>query len=313
MTPPSPSPSSRVPLGAAALLALINVLWAGSAIPAKIVLGSAALSVPGKVGPYTLAFARFAPAALLLYLTLRLRGQRIRLERRDLPRFFLVGALGIALTYGIFYGGIRGTTASEASLLITAEPILIAFFAALFLHERLHRWQWGGMAAGFAGVYLVVNQGIVPHFSTSAAANAVVAIALCFEVSSGILAKKLVSRYSGLVVVTVEMAVGAMLLLPFAFLEMRSAPGHGLDALSLGSIAYLGLICSFLCYGVWYMLLPRLKLSAMAGFLFIQPVMGPLLGTLILGERLSLWAGIGAALVLSGVWLVVSREGKPHD
>ena len=48
---------------AALALAMINVLWAGSAIAAKIALGEGGQIGAGKLGPFTLAFTRFAPAS----------------------------------------------------------------------------------------------------------------------------------------------------------------------------------------------------------------------------------------------------------
>lgn len=293
-----------MPLGAALLLAFINILWAASAIAAKIALGDMGGQTAGKVGPYTLAFTRFGAAALLLYLFLRLRGHAIAIRRADLRSFALLGALGIAATYGIFYGGMRFTTATEASLIIAAEPILIALTARLLLGERLRRIQSIGLAVGFAGVYLIIVQGLVPTLSASVLANAVIAFALCFESLASVIGKRLSGLYPGLVVITVGMGVGAAALLPFAAVELARRPPGVPGVPEAASIGFLTVVCSFLCYGVWFSLLARYNVSAMAGFLFIQPMMGPLYGYLFLGERLHPWTAVGAALVLSGVWLV---------
>jgi drug/metabolite transporter (DMT)-like permease len=299
-----PVPPARLSPSSTFLLALINLLWAGSAIPAKIILSGAGLAARPALGPYTLAFARFAPAALLLYLMLRVRGRRVRVRREDYGRFFLLGALGLAVTYGIFYGGMRVATATEATLLIAAEPILIALMARLFLGERLRRAQSLGMAAGFAGVYVIVNQGLAPRLSASVIANAVVTLALCFESSASVLGKRMAGRYPGLAVLTVEMLVGAVVLTPFALGELIRHPPVTLAWQAGASLIYLSLICSFFCYGIWFWLLPRFNVSAMAGFLFIQPMMGPVYSYLFLGEQLHPWTAFGAILVILGVWLV---------
>ncbi len=83
---------------------------------------------------------------------------------------------------------------------------------------------------------------------------------------------------------------------------------HGGFALGLSewaAVAYLTLICSALCYGVWYALLSRHTVSSMAAFLFIQPLMGPVLSYVLLKETLGGWSILGGLLVILGVALVV--------
>ena len=288
-----------------ALLIAINVLWAGSSAPAKIALGSP--GDPGRAGPFTLAFARFAVAATLFLALLAVRRQPVRIHRADAPRLGLAGVLGISVTYGLFYHGVRASTATESSLLFAAEPVLIALLARILLQEMLVPAQAWGMAIGFAGVYLIAVQGLVPRLSLVVLGNLMIGGSIAIEAYASILGKELTRRYPGMVIVAAEMLVGSAVLLPFAVAEIAM---HGLPALTpalVGSVAYLALVCSFLCYGVWFLLLPRLDVSTMAGFLFVQPVVGPLYAYLLLSERPGWWSVGGGALVMAGIWLVAVR------
>jgi drug/metabolite transporter (DMT)-like permease len=47
----------------------------------------------------------------------------------------------------------------------------------------------------------------------------------------------------------------------------------------------------------------------MAGFIFLQPLAGMLLGVVVLGEPTTLYAVAGATLILTGV-LVVAKEER---
>jgi drug/metabolite transporter (DMT)-like permease len=299
--------SARLPLQAVLLLIVINLFWAASSVTAKIALTS--------MGPCTLSFARSAPAAVLLYLLIRLRGGRVRVERRDYGRFFFLGAFGLAATYSIFYSGIQGTSVNEATLLIAAEPILIALMARVALGERLSQVQTLGMAAGFAGLYVIIMRGLLPRFDGTAVANTVIALALCFECYASVVGKQLSIRYSGLMIVAVEMGLGAMVLAPFAVGEIVRGSYAPAASAVWASVAYLSLVCSFFCYGVWFWMLPRYKVSSMAGSLFIQPMMAPIINFLIGGERLGAWTIAGACLVMLGVWLVaiVGEKGRPEE
>ena len=285
---------------------LACALWAGSSVAAKVALSSSSTIPPGKVGPFLLAAVRFGLAGALLFAFCRWRGYWRPIPSRDRRAFVALGTFGIAFTYGVFYGGIRFTTATETTLLVAAEPVLIALLARAVLGERMRATQISGMLVGLAGVYLIVMRGLTPTLQGTAVANAVVTGALVFEALSSVIGKRLTQSYPGLQVAALGMLIGAAVLLPFAVHE-TIAHHVGLPGpVEVLAIVYLTLVCSALCYGIWYLLLPRFSLSSMAAFLFIQPVLGPVYGYLLLGERMGIWTILGGGLVMLGVWLVAA-------
>ncbi|MCC6730095.1 MAG: DMT family transporter [Chthonomonadales bacterium] len=294
----------RVTWQAATLLTTISALWAASALAAKVALGGPGGGGAGTLGPYTLAFVRFGVAGVLLAAVQRARGRRMALGRSDRWPAIVLGLCGITITYSVFYGGMRWTTATETTLLVAAEPIVIAVLAWLLLHERVGPLRALGLGIGFVGVYLIVVQGWVPRPTGTAAGNALVTAALCVEAYTSILAKRLVRRYPGLTVLVYEMVFGSLLLLPMAVWECAARRQGVPSAQAMVAIAYLTLVCSLLCYTAWFWLLPRLDVSRMAVFLFIQPFVGAVLGHVVLNEPFGAWTAAGAALVVAGVWLV---------
>lgn len=282
----------------------INLLWGGSAVSARY-----ALDV---FGPFTLAALRFLPAGLLLFLVMPGEMRRTRILPQDRLPLVMLGLIGVGVTYSVFYYGLRSTTAIDASLLFACEPILIALVAGIWLHERLTLRQWGGMLLGLAGIWLIAGR---------AAGNWIALLGLCCESATSVLAKRLANRYPGLLVVAYEMLIGALLLLPFAAAEAARKPIHGSVA-GVAGLIYLSLICSALCYGIWYHSLSRYPVSVMGAFILIQPLMGPLYGWLLRGEEMKPGSLIGALLVLLGVTLttligrskaVVPRLGSAAD
>lgn len=304
----------RASLGVAAILVFINVLWAASAAAAKLAMGGSAGYPPTGIGPFALAFFRFAPASVLLWAFARIRGETYSIRREDRLSFVLVGLTGITLAYAVFYGGMRLTTATETTLLIAGEPVLLALMAWALLHERIDRRQRAGLAVGFLGVYIVVVQGLAPRSGGNVLGNAIVALSLCFECYSGIIGKRLTRSYPGLTIGSIQMAVGSALLIPLAALELAAHPHLRVGPAALGGIVYLSLFCSAVCYGTWYVVMERHPLSSMAPFLFVQPVMAPVFGYWLQGERLHIWTAIGAAFVMLGVWLVAGSgpRGGPE-
>ncbi len=295
-----PAPRS-VPLTTRAVLLLvgINALWGGSSLAAKVALTS--------VPPVTLAFARFSVSALLLYALAGALRVDLRVARRDWGLFWAIGALGLALTFLLTYAGLARTTAADSALIHAAEPVFLAALSVLLLGERLGRTKMLGIAAGLAGVLLVVTRGGL-GFSGAASGDLLIALGLVFESLAIILGKRLVARYPPLTVLTYQMLTGAALLAPCAAVE--AAHNHWLLPVGLWSgpagagLLYLILFCTVLAYAVWYGLLHRHTASDLSVFLFVQPVVGAVLGVVFLHDPLSPATVAGAALVLLALALI---------
>lgn len=296
-----------MPLTVFFLLVGINLLWAGSSLAAKIALQT--------IPPMTLAFARFALAALLMYGVARVRGVDLRVARRDWGMFWAMGILGLALTYLLAYQGIQRTTASDSALIHATEPVFLSVLAYFFLRERMFAVKVLGIIAGLLGTYLIVANGWrLPTFTGAVIGDLLITLGLTFEAGSSIVGKNLVMRYPPASVMTYQMLSGAIALAPFAMWELAQ-PGYAPHptAAALWSLLYLVVPCTVFAYTVWFTILETRGAGEMSVFLFIQPVFGTFLGAWLLNEKVTLWTKLGALLVLSGVALINRRPPLPKS
>ncbi|MBV9850022.1 MAG: DMT family transporter [Armatimonadetes bacterium] len=307
--PALPAPP-RAPLSARAALLLlgINALWGGSSLAAKIALTH--------VPPMTLAFARFGLAAVLLYALAGVLRVDLRVRRRDWRLFWAMGGVGLALTYLLYYAGVCRTTAADAALLTAAEPVFLAVLSVVLLRERLPAAKIAGIAFGLLGVVLIVSRGgRLPHGGSSASGDLLITLGLVCEALAVIIGKRLLSRYPAVAVITYQMLAGAVILGPFAFAEIRHTGWRPtLDAAATPAylgVLYLVLCCTALAYTVWYTLLDRRAASELSVFLFVQPVVGALLGVVFQHDPLTRATLAGAVLVLLGIALINRRPPDP--
>lgn len=306
--------SRRMPLPIILWLVGINALWGGSSLAAKDALGSPLH--PG-LGPMTLAFARFSLAALSMYGVAKLLQVNLAVARADWPRFWMMGVVGLAVTYLLTYQGIARTSVSDASLIIATEPVFLAILAFFFLREPMPAAKVGGIAAGLAGVYLIINGGFAPHpFSGMVVGDLLIALGLTFEAGSSILGKGLVSHYPPISVITYQMISGAIALAPFCLWEMLHAHTAGPLSLlmrpAIGlSLLYLIVPCTVLAYTVWFSILDKHEAGEMSVFLFLQPIVGTILGVWFSHDTVTRFTIIGAVLVLSGIALINRRPPLP--
>lgn len=266
--------------------------------------------------PMTLAFIRFALAALLLYGVALWRRVDLKVARKDWSRFWAMGVLGLTSAYLLSYLGIQRTEASEAALIIATEPVFLALLSVVFLHEKLAAAKVLGIVAGLGGVLLIVTNGRWGGRLTGALlGDILIASGLIFEAFSSIVGKKLVARYPTSAVMTYQMTCGAIALAPLAVWEMiHASPPLAIASIPVAawlSLAYLVIPCTVFAYTVWFSLLETRDASELSVFLFLQPVVGMILGAWLLHEGLSVPKVCGAALVVLAVGLINRRPNPP--
>ena len=309
----APVRRGRMATGTVLLLVGINALWGGSSLAAKLALGT---PEHPHLPPMTLAFMRFALAALLMYGVARWRRVDLKVARKDWGRFWAMGVLGLTAAYLFSYLGLRRAAASEAALLIATEPVFLALLSFVFLRETLAAVKVGGIVAGLAGVVLIVTEGRWGgHVSGALLGDLLIASGLIFEAFSSIVGKKLVARYPTAAVMTYQMTCGAIALAPLAAWEMfHASPGllFSSEPLSVWlSLLYLVVPCTVFAYTVWFSLLETRDASELSVFLFLQPVVGMALGVWLLHDGLSVPKVLGASLVLLAVTLINRRPNPP--
>lgn len=140
-------PSGRWRLGL--LLAFVTAgFWATLPVALKLTLA--------QLDPYTLTWARFAFAAIVVGAWLAWRGEFARFAQLGRRGWLLLAIAAVMLVgnYVLYLLGLAATTPANAQLLIQAAPLLMALGGIFVFRERFNRWQWLGLAAIAVGLLL---------------------------------------------------------------------------------------------------------------------------------------------------------------
>ena len=73
------------------------------------------------------------------------------------------------------------------------------------------------------------------------------------------------------------------------------------------NLLYLGVVASMGCYWLWGLVVKRLGSITSANYIYLNPVTTLIFSYLVLGERISFYAVVGAALIIGGVYLAVKQ------
>jgi drug/metabolite transporter (DMT)-like permease len=305
-TPPS---SSRARLLGIAAIVLANLLG-GASYPAQ------KLAVEG-LPPATVTCLRNLVAFVALGVLMLRRGTRLQgWGRRDLVRVSWLGTIAFAVPMWLGIVGVERSSAANASILVLLEPVTIVALAWTFLGESIGMAKLASLALGLAGALAIVLEGASlgdlfsgEHF----AGNAILALHGVLWGLHTPIAKPLSARHDPLALTWLTVAVSLPILVVAAALEApewRSGPELWP---ALAWTAGLGLTVSFLAVLLWLGALRFIPASSVAGFVFLQPLTGILIGTLVLDERLSTAALVGGGLIVLGVALdvtVTARRGR---
>ncbi len=289
----------RVPAGAAPVAALVlaSLLWGTADVAGKLAL----VVIP----PATLAALRFAVALAILWPLARWQGGARVPARVVAP----LGVLGVALTFLLQNLGLARTSATNASLLQGAAPVLTLLLAATVLGEPLGTRRLGAVAAALTGVAVVSLAGGGQLRVPGLGDGLVLGSTGCFA-AFVVLGRRAFPVYGTLPVLAGMAGWGTAALLPAAALEWWLLRPAAIGSEPLALVLYLGAGCSALTYALWGYALRHIEAGRAATFDTLIPVVGLGTAVVVLREAPLGWHAIGGALVVTGVWLAI-REPRP--
>lgn len=255
--------------------------------------------------PMSLGALRFAMASVLLLVVKRALAPRERLELRDVPGLAAAGLVGVTAYFFFENNGVLRVSASEASIVIGAIPVLSMIAERIAGGAGLAPRRWLGASLSVLGVWDVAGASVAVTGSVSGylymLGAAVSWVAYCF------FTKPLFARRSRIFIVFWQTVFGFLGFVPFAIAEL---PRWGVPtAATFAHVAFLGIFCSALGYWLYAISLEDLGVPVSTVFVNLIPVVTVAAGFLFLGERLAPIQWAGAAAVIGGVYLA-TYEGK---
>lgn len=260
-----------------------------------------------EIPPLNLAFLRFAQGGLALFLCLFIGARDLlKVKRHDFPFLVLLGAILFAVFPVTFNIGLRLTEASRGALMLATMPILSAWLARAARKERLILRQVTGILITFAGVGIVLaERGLNWRGTTLALAGDgfMLLTAFCGAIY-GVLAQRMLARYSALTVTTYAMVFGTLLLFPAAVIEGLPQVFARIDGKIAILVLFLGIFGGALGYFFWTFALTRLTPTQVAVYVNVNPMVAIILGAVLLAEKLTGVFVVGFVTVVVGVLFV---------
>ncbi len=283
------------------IIALLTaIIWGTTFISTKVLLRAG-------LHPEDILFYRFALAyaGIWFFCEKRLFAKTVR----DEGLFVLLGIFGGSLYFLTENIALEHTLASNVSLLVSVAPLLTAILSHFFLkNEQISRNLITGSLVALAGVALVVFNGSFILQVNPLGDFLSISAALCWAVYT-ILLKRIENHYSTLFIIRKVFFYGILTILPvFAFNPLTTDTNILFQPTVTANLLYLGFIASLACYFLWNISLKHLGTMKTTNYIYFIPLVTLITSFLVLDERITWVALMGAGCILGGIFWAERRS-----
>ncbi|EJR11974.1 DMT family transporter [Bacillus cereus] len=280
-------------------LILASSIWGGMYVVVKVLVSV--------IPPLELVWLRYLVAIVALLIIGFVTKQKWSIEKHYFLIIITIGVIGYAISIVTQETGTMLSSAQMGAVITSSTPAFMVLFAWLILKERLTFKKGISVCLATIGVIIIVGIGDLNTSSVLGGISLLIA-ALTWALMS-VLVKRLPSDYSQIVVTTYSTLVALIVLTPFVLPRLHAIDiSQLIHPTILGGLLYLGIISTAVAFLLWNRGLQMLNASSGGLFFFFQPVVGTLLGWLILGEKIGVTFWVGSALILMGVLLVIREK-----
>jgi drug/metabolite transporter (DMT)-like permease len=287
-------------------LAFVVLVWGFSPTVFKIAFR--------ELQPLTFIFFRFLILSLLSIVVLlvyrRRSGRTLTIRRQDIGLLILSGLCGYGLYQLLYMVGLAHTTVFASALLVATVPLWSVIIVALLRMERVHPAQWLGIVIGLLGVAWFLSsvhsqpEVGVGHTLTQGEilfGDLLTLVGVMLFTLYGIVNKRLAVRYSPPELMCYTLCIGTAVLIPFCLPSVLSQNWSTVTWRTWAIIPYTVLFPIYLTYSIWNWAIGKRGVGYVTLYNYAIPVIGGLVGFLVLREALTPVQMGAGAIVLCGM------------
>lgn len=283
---------------------MTSVLFSGSYIAGKYTTVD--------LGPLTTTLLRYFIALLFLGgLLLHYKGRALYLRRRDIVPAVALGLTGIVGYHYFFFLSLRYTEVANTAIINALSPVLTSVAAAVFVKERLERWNYAGVAIAFFGVLVLLSRGDVDtilalEFNKG---DVLMLLSVVSWMVYALIIRVMVERYSGFTLTFYSTLFGVVILLFVAPHEGALDQVRAISSVSLMSVIYMGVCGSGLGYLLYNLSIREIGPTRTSSFVYsVIPLIVAVLAWLFFLQPITPIMVASMILILTGLRMMLAQN-----
>jgi len=275
-------------------------IWGGMYVISKVVMEI--------IPPFSLITLRLILGILTLIIAVVLRGGP-KTSHKEFWQLFGVGFIGYGISLGFQFVGTKLSTAANGALVTSATPAFVLLFAALLLGERITLRRLLALIIASIGVLAVIDPRNIHIASSLFKGNlCLIAAGLTWALYS-VMIRKVTRKVDVLTTSLIAFTGGLPISIPMGTWELTHQTIGKITLEIIFGVLFLGIISTALAMYLWNTAFTLLDAGIASLTFFAQPVVGTILGSLILGELITPLFLVGGLLIGLGL-VIASTESK---
>lgn len=284
------------------LFLALGFMWGSSYLFIKLAVDS--------FGTFTLVALRLLIGAAFLWAVVRASRTPLPRDRRAYMHLVVMSIVNITIPFALITWAEQSVDSALAAILNSTVPLMVIVIAPLFLPDEPIRVNGLlGLAIGFAGVVLIVSPGLMGASATAAGQLALLGSSLAYAIGN-VYARKNVRGLPPMIPAVFQVTFALITVGLIALLLERPWETSRPDLEAWFSVIWLGILGSGMAYLAYFRLLSRWGATRTSLVAYVLPIVGIVLGFLVLQEPIDVTLIAGTALVIAGVALVNGRWGR---
>jgi len=283
----------------------VCIVWSSTWLAIKIGLRD--------LPPISFVAIRFLIAIIVLVAVSIGRSRLAPLRRNDYAVLAITGILMFAVNYTLLFWAELYVSSGLAAVLQATIPIFGMIVAHWMLpDEPLRLQKLAGAIIALGGVTLICGRLLGFNGPLAFWGGVGVVIGAASAAFANVLVKARSIQLAPAMLAAWQMIFGTTPLLILGFAIDGNPARFHWTTTAIFCLFYLAIIGSALTFLLLYWLLPRLTIAQLQSISLITPPGAVILGWLMGGETFPVSSLFGAALVLTGVWMIF-RKGEVRE
>tara|TARA_Y100001958_G_C21186123_1_gene515172 strand:- start:155 stop:1045 length:891 start_codon:yes stop_codon:yes gene_type:complete len=285
-------------------LILATLFWSGNFIVGKF---ATLFEIP----PLTLNFLRWV---MVWFILIPFTFKEILEKRKYIKRNWLIisfmGLITISTFNSVVYFALNYTQVINAVLMLAAIPAVVIILSAAMKVEKSNIFQLIGLALSILGVGTIISNADIQKIASLNFNKGDLWMLVCvlsWSLYSTLLKKKKFDL-SQFTFIQLMVTVGLIFLIPQYLYEQNIGLELNINKAFLIILFYVVIFPAIAAYYCWQKAIELIGPNRSAMFIQLMPLFSALMAILIFKENFMLYHFIGAAFIISGIYLSNKRS-----
>jgi drug/metabolite transporter (DMT)-like permease len=259
--------------------------------------------------PISFAAARFMLSVLILAFVIKIQNIPLPKTWREWRLIALTGVLQFSVNYSLVFWSEQYISSGLAAVLQAMITVFGLVLAWIHLpNERITGLKILAVLLGIIGVGIIFNDQLKVESTLAFAGCAAIVIGAYAAAQASILIKAKGGNLHPASLVFSQMICGLPLIILYAAVQEGNPLQFNWSWRAIICVLYLSVFGTIAAFWLYYWLLSKIESTKAMMISLVTPLIAVIIGAIVLGETLPPLTGLGGALILASIGLIVFRK-----